>query len=139
MSKNHYHLFCVCLFTITVSGCGLQQFVEQDAEHQRLFESKTKAFQDRLEAKGKALRARADIASGEEVKDDKLEEVETELYRIPIDAVNSLELARGQPVKHEILSGQFLCQHDLICHLHKKERVPTEEVVNSSKEGTTKK
>src|ERR1700678_4449359 len=92
--------FAVCILSVAAGGCGLQEFSEQASERQHMFESKTRAFQERLNTRGKAVRVKVDIAAGQKIDLSQIEEVETELYRIPIDALVSPELVGGKSVKH---------------------------------------
>ncbi len=64
-------------------------------------------------ATGKAVYAIHDIAEGQPIPGDALEEKEIQKSKIPEDAIASIGLAIGRLTKYGIFAGQIVSQHDL--------------------------
>lgn len=82
-------------------------------ESQKTFEARKAELEQKANAKGKVVYTVHDIAEGQAIPGDALEEKEIEQSKIPQDAITSASLATGRVAKYGILAGQIVSQHDL--------------------------
>jgi len=83
------------------------------SESQRTYEARKAEIEQKANAKGKVVYTIKDIAEGQPIPSDSLEEREIEQSKIPQDAITSSSLATGRIAKYGILAGQIVSQHDL--------------------------
>jgi Flp pilus assembly protein CpaB len=82
-------------------------------ESQKTYEARKAELEQKANAKGKVVYTVHDIAEGQPIPSDALEEKEIEQSKIPQDAITSASLANGRIAKYGILAGQIVSQHDL--------------------------
>ncbi len=83
------------------------------SESQKTYEARKAELEQKANAKGKVVYTVHDIAEGQPIPGDALEEREIEQSKIPQDAITSASLATGRIAKYGILAGQIVSQHDL--------------------------
>ena len=83
------------------------------SESQKTYEARKAELEQKANAKGKVVYTVHDIAEGQPISGDALEEREIEQSKIPQDAITSASLATGRIAKYGILAGQIVSQHDL--------------------------
>jgi pilus assembly protein CpaB len=71
------------------------------------------AVKAKLDAKGKVVVAIKDIAEGETIPSEALEEREIEQGKIPTDGITSASLVAGRIAKYGISTNMIVSQHDL--------------------------
>ncbi len=83
------------------------------SESQKSYDIRKAELEQKANAKGKVVYTVHDIAEGQPIPGDALEEREIEQSKIPQDAIISASLATGRIAKYGILAGQIVSQHDL--------------------------
>ena len=90
--------------------CIVTNQLDQGKRH---LEETEMAMKAKLEAKGKVVIATKDIAEGETIPSEALEEREMEQGRIPSDGITSASLVAGRIAKYGITTNSIVSQHDL--------------------------
>jgi len=74
---------------------------------------KTEKITQQLNQKGTVVYVVKDIAEGQTIPSEALEERQIEVSKVPVDALTSSSLAAGRLAKYGISTGQLVSQHDL--------------------------
>ncbi|CAN5500825.1 hypothetical protein BH11CYA1_BH11CYA1_33360 [soil metagenome] len=93
------------LITVTVTS--------SESGRDKAFNEQLQDLERKNSAKAKVVYVIKDIADGQVITSDALEEKEIELTRTPQDALTSSNLAIGRTVKYGVTMGQILSTHDL--------------------------
>lgn len=104
----------VMLMTIVGVAAVVTAMVSQHLEStDKTAQQNAAALTAKLNQTGKAVVAIKDIAEGEVISANCLEEREMQVGKIPQDAISSASLAAGRTSKYGITSNQIISQHDL--------------------------
>lgn len=108
----------------------------KNAEHDRDFQRKVVDLETRMNQRGKIVYCVSNIAEGQIISPDALEEREIESAKIPADAISSISLAAGRTTKYALAQGEIVGQHDLASSksLPKSEHDPDRQDDSSSSE-----
>jgi pilus assembly protein CpaB len=98
---------------VVVAGVIAMGVTSIITESQKTYEARKAELEQKANAKGKVVYTVHDIAEGQPIPGDALEEKEIEQSKIPQDAITSASLATGRIAKYGILAGQIVSQHDL--------------------------
>jgi pilus assembly protein CpaB len=98
---------------VVVAGVIAMGVTSIITESQKSYEVRRLELEQKANAKGKVVYTIHDIAEGQPIPSDALEEKEIEQNKIPQDAITSNSLATGRIAKYGILAGQIVSQHDL--------------------------
>jgi pilus assembly protein CpaB len=93
------------LVTVTVTS--------SESVRDKAFNDTLKDLERKNNAKAKVVYVINDIADGQVITSEALEEKEIELTRTPQDAVTNSTIAIGRTVKYGVSTGQILSTHDL--------------------------
>ena len=93
------------LVTVTVTS--------SESVRDKAFNDTLKDLERKNNAKTKVVYVVRDIADGQVITSESLEEKEIELTRTPQDAVTNSTIAIGRTVKYGVSTGQILSTHDL--------------------------
>lgn len=101
------------LIIVAVAGIIAMGVTGILSESQKTYEARRAELEQKANAKGKVVYTVKDIAEGQIIPGDALEEREIEQSKIPQDAITASTLATGRVAKYGILAGQIVSQHDL--------------------------
>lgn len=82
-------------------------------QHTKALEDKEREISEKLNRTGTVVYALKDVAEGESIPSDALEEKKIEASKIPQDALTSSSLATGRTAKYGLTQGHIVSQHDL--------------------------
>ena len=110
-------IFIVIALVLIVSGGAFlvtRSVSNKVSEPENTVQAKQSKTEGKTSDKCKATYAVTDIAEGEEIRTEALEEREIDADKMPEDALVSSSLAAGRVAKYEIKSGHMLSFHDLV-------------------------
>jgi pilus assembly protein CpaB len=79
--------------------------------------AKIKDIEDRENQRTRVVYATKDVAEGDRISVDVVEERETQIGRVPEDALTSSSVVVGKVAKYGIAAGQIISQHDVATRL----------------------
>lgn len=104
----------IMLLSIIGLAVVVTLMVTQSIDNQkRVYDEKERQLHEKLNAKGKVVYVIKDVAEGQTIPSEALEERDVELAKVPLDAITSSSLAAGRVAKYGISSGNIISQHDL--------------------------
>jgi pilus assembly protein CpaB len=86
---------------------------ERMKQNEKDYNDKTEKITKQLTEKGKVVYVIKDIAEGQTIPSEALEERQIEIAKVPVDAITSASLAAGRVAKYGVSTGQLISQHDL--------------------------